>query len=117
MSSTDPADYRNTYEWSKAHAERLARELFPQLTIIRPPLIVGRRLDGRAARFAGMYTILRGMTRALDPHSRILAGEKLETSDVRLKGTVVGVGARNSPRTSWRRSDGPPSRSPGAGGR
>lgn len=62
VESTDPADYRNTYEWSKAHAERVARETFPRLTVVRPPLIVGRRSDGRAARFAGMYTLIRGLT-------------------------------------------------------
>jgi nucleoside-diphosphate-sugar epimerase len=53
--------YRNAYEWSKAQAEQRARELFPSLTIVRPPLIIGRRTDGRAARFSGMYTLLRGV--------------------------------------------------------
>ena len=62
VESADPADYRNTYEWSKAHAERVAREAFPNLTVVRPPLIVGRGSDGRAARFAGMYTLIRGLT-------------------------------------------------------
>jgi len=62
VESVDPADYRNTYEWSKAHAERVAREAFANLTVVRPPLIVGRRSDGRAARFAGMYTLIRGLT-------------------------------------------------------
>jgi nucleoside-diphosphate-sugar epimerase len=62
VESPDLADYRNTYEWSKAHAERVAREVFPLLTVVRPPLIVGRRSDGRAARFSGMYTLIRGMT-------------------------------------------------------
>lgn len=62
VESADRADYRNTYEWSKAHAERVAREAFPSLTVVRPPLIVGRRGDGRAARFAGMYTLIRGLT-------------------------------------------------------
>jgi nucleoside-diphosphate-sugar epimerase len=60
--STEPGDYRNTYEWSKAYAERTARETFDHLTVVRPPLIVGRRSDGRAARFAGMYTLVRGLT-------------------------------------------------------
>ncbi len=55
-------DYRNTYEWSKAHAERVARDSFARLTVVRPPLIVGRRSDGRAARFSGMYTLVRGLT-------------------------------------------------------
>ena len=62
VESADPADYRNTYEWSKAHAERVARETFANLTVVRPPLLVGRRSDGRAARFAGMYTLVRGLT-------------------------------------------------------
>lgn len=62
VESADPADYRNTYEWSKAHAERVARKTFAHLTVVRPPLIVGRRGDGRAARFAGMYTLVRGLT-------------------------------------------------------
>jgi nucleoside-diphosphate-sugar epimerase len=62
VESSDPADYRNTYEWSKAHAERVARESFANLAVVRPPLVVGRRGDGRAARFAGMYTLVRGLT-------------------------------------------------------
>jgi len=62
VESADPADYRNTYEWSKAHAERVARESFANLAVVRPPLVVGRRGDGRAARFAGMYTLVRGLT-------------------------------------------------------
>jgi len=62
VESASPADYRNNYEWSKAHAERVARETFANLTVVRPPLIVGRRNDGRAARFAGMYTLVRGLT-------------------------------------------------------
>jgi nucleoside-diphosphate-sugar epimerase len=65
--STDIGDYRNAYEWSKAHAERLARECFSRLTIVRPPLIIGRRSDGRAARFTGMYTVLRAMTASMVP--------------------------------------------------
>jgi nucleoside-diphosphate-sugar epimerase len=62
VESADPADYRNTYEWSKAHAERVARATFANLTVVRPSLIVGRRGDGHAARFAGMYTLVRGLT-------------------------------------------------------
>lgn len=67
VESTSLEDYRNSYEWSKAGAERLARAMFERLTIVRPPLIVGRRTDGRAARFAGMYTVLRGMTSSVVP--------------------------------------------------
>jgi nucleoside-diphosphate-sugar epimerase len=67
VESSDPVDYRNAYEWSKAHAERVARECFGRLTIVRPPLIVGRRGDGRAARFAGLYTVIRGATAGTVP--------------------------------------------------
>lgn len=59
--SDELGDYRNTYEWSKAGAERLARTSFPRLAIVRPPLTIGRREDGRAARFTGMYLFLRGI--------------------------------------------------------
>lgn len=62
VESPDLRDYRNTYEWSKAHAERVTRESFSRVTVVRPPLIVGRRSDGRAARFSGMYTLIRGLT-------------------------------------------------------
>ncbi len=67
VSSTEPGDYRNTYEWSKACAERLVRETFPSATIVRPTLIVGRRTDGRAARFAGIYALLRGIASSTVP--------------------------------------------------
>ncbi len=59
--SANLGDYRNTYEWSKARAERQARESFTDVTVVRPPLIIGRRSDGRAARFSGMYTMVRGV--------------------------------------------------------
>lgn len=38
-------------------------------------------------------TALSGMTRALDRYSKVLAGEQLSRFDVRLKGTLVGIGA------------------------
>ena len=38
-------------------------------------------------------TALDGMTRALDRYSKVLAGEQLSRFDVRLKGTLVGIGA------------------------
>lgn len=65
--SGDLADYRNSYEWSKAGAERLVAANFDRYTIVRPPLIVGRSGDGRAARFAGMYTLLRAMSASMVP--------------------------------------------------
>lgn len=67
VASDDRADYRNTYEWSKAAAERLATERFPHLTIVRPSLIMGRRTDGHAERFAGLYVLLRGVASSTIP--------------------------------------------------
>jgi nucleoside-diphosphate-sugar epimerase len=67
VESVDLHDYRNAYEWSKAYSERVARESFARLTIVRPPLIVGRRGDGRAARFSGMYTVIRGVSAGTVP--------------------------------------------------
>lgn len=65
--SDSHADYRNSYEWSKARGERLARELFARLAIVRPPLTIGRRSDGVAARFSGMYLFLRGIATSSVP--------------------------------------------------
>jgi len=65
--SPDPADYRNHYEWSKAASERRARELFRAPAIVRPSLVIGRRDDGAAARFSGMYLFLRGITAGTIP--------------------------------------------------
>jgi nucleoside-diphosphate-sugar epimerase len=58
--------YRNGYEWSKAACESLVREDHAgPLTIVRPPLIVGRRDDGRIARFSGPYTIIHALVSGL----------------------------------------------------
>ncbi len=67
VESPELVDYRNTYEWSKARAERIVRERFAHLTIVRPSLIIGRRHDGYAARFAGMYVVLRGVASSTIP--------------------------------------------------
>ncbi|WP_037909106.1 SDR family oxidoreductase [Actinacidiphila yeochonensis] len=58
--------YRNGYEWSKAACESLVREEHGgPLTIVRPPLIVGRRDNGRIARFSGPYTIIHALVSGL----------------------------------------------------
>lgn len=65
--SPDPADYRNTYEWSKAAAERLLCAAHPAVTIVRPPMILGRREDGLVARFVGFYTVMKAAMTGLAP--------------------------------------------------
>jgi nucleoside-diphosphate-sugar epimerase len=99
VASADPADYRNTYEWSKAHAERVARDTFANLTVVRPSLIVGRRGDGHAKRFAGMYTLVRGLTIGTvpavvaDPEGRL---DAIPVDDLsRLLVEVAARGARD----------------------
>jgi nucleoside-diphosphate-sugar epimerase len=65
--SPDRGDYRNAYEWSKATSERHVLEQFRHVTIVRPPLIIGRRSDGRVARFTGLYTFFRAAGTGLAP--------------------------------------------------
>lgn len=62
VESDDPDDYHNNYEWAKAAAERALRHRAPYVTVLRPPLLIGRRSDGFVARFTGMYSILRALT-------------------------------------------------------
>jgi nucleoside-diphosphate-sugar epimerase len=60
--------YRNGYEWSKAVCEQvILEEHRGPTTIVRPPLVVGRRTDGRIARFTGPYTIFSTMVSGLAP--------------------------------------------------
>lgn len=65
--SADRTDYRNSYEWTKATAERVVRERWPDASIVRPPLVVGRRDDGRVARYSGLYTIVRAAVAGMLP--------------------------------------------------
>lgn len=85
VESEDLADYRNTYEWSKAGAERRVRAVLGPATVIRPPLVIGRRSDGAVARFTGMYLFLHALATSklpvlvADPDSPL---EAVSTTDV-----------------------------------
>ncbi|MFF5567058.1 SDR family oxidoreductase [Streptomyces sp. NPDC012623] len=58
--------YRNGYEWSKALGESIVRETHRgPLTLVRPPLVVGRRHSGEIARFSGPYTLLQALVSGL----------------------------------------------------
>jgi nucleoside-diphosphate-sugar epimerase len=95
--SADIADYRNAYEWSKAQAERVAGERFGRLSIVRPPLIIGRRGDGRATRFAGMYTVLRAMTASMVPAIVAADGARFDVIPVDDLAALIGGLARTGP--------------------
>lgn len=95
--STDVGDYRNAYEWSKARAERVAAERFARLSIVRPPLIIGRRGDGRAARFAGMYTVLRAMTTSMVPAIVAANGARFDVIPVDDLASLVVLLTRTGP--------------------
>lgn len=56
--------YRNGYEWSKAQCEDLVRAR-GGYTIVRPPLILGRRSDGVITKFSGPYTLLQTLVSGL----------------------------------------------------
>ncbi|GAB3654642.1 NAD-dependent epimerase/dehydratase family protein [Streptomyces sparsus] len=59
--SADPADYRNTYEWSKACTERLVRAEHPATDVVRFPAVLGRHGDGHIDRFSGFYWVSAGL--------------------------------------------------------
>lgn len=65
--STDICDYRNSYEWSKALSEHATLRLKSNATIIRLPLVIGRRQDGGVSRFSGLFTLLRSLLSGVMP--------------------------------------------------
>lgn len=65
--SPDPDDFRNAYEWSKGQAERVALDRFSSVSILRFPMVIGRRADGGVSRFSGFYQVLNGITSGLLP--------------------------------------------------
>lgn len=67
IDSADLADYRNSYEWSKAAAERWVRASFDQPVIVRFPIVIGRRSDGSVARFSGVYKLLKALASGVLP--------------------------------------------------
>ncbi|GIH04900.1 dehydrogenase [Rhizocola hellebori] len=61
------ADYHNSYEWSKAAAERFVRGHFPGTVILRFPIVLGRRRDGEIARFTGFFKLLKAIASGMMP--------------------------------------------------
>ncbi|MFJ1732897.1 NAD-dependent epimerase/dehydratase family protein [Streptomyces sp. NPDC088254] len=52
---TSPRAYRNTYEWSKAAAERLIAAEYAGADIVRFPIVMGAREDGFLDRYSGFF--------------------------------------------------------------
>lgn len=80
--------FRNTYEWSKAESERLVFDHHRDPIVVRPPLIIGRRSDGYAARFNGLYTIVRSALAGLLP---MIVGKEQAPVDVVATDDVASV--------------------------
>lgn len=57
ISSQSPDDYRNSYEWSKAAAERLVRAARDSADIVRFPIVMGARADGALDRYNGFFSL------------------------------------------------------------
>ncbi|GAA1256437.1 SDR family oxidoreductase [Kitasatospora nipponensis] len=90
--------YRNGYEWSKARCEEVARAEHPgPLTLVRPPLVVGRRGDGEIARFSGPYTLLHALVSGL---AAVVVGDPAgyaEISPVDEVAAVIAAAALGAP--------------------
>ncbi|MFD0266172.1 NAD-dependent epimerase/dehydratase family protein [Streptomyces sp. NPDC127106] len=52
---TSPGAYRNSYEWSKAAAERLIAAERARADIVRFPIVMGARKDGFLDRYSGFF--------------------------------------------------------------
>ena len=59
--------YRNTYEWSKAAAERLVGEIFDHAVVVRFPIVVGRRSDGHIGHLSGLMKLFKPLVSGLVP--------------------------------------------------
>ncbi|MFI1650342.1 SDR family oxidoreductase [Streptomyces avidinii] len=58
--------YRNGYEWSKSVCEEIvATDHRGPATLVRPPLVLGRRGDGRIGRFSGPYSLFPALVSGL----------------------------------------------------
>ncbi|MCX4825205.1 NAD(P)-dependent oxidoreductase [Streptomyces sp. NBC_01142] len=55
ITSHSPDAYRNSYEWSKAAAERLLHAERDSADIVRFPIVMGARADGALDRYSGFF--------------------------------------------------------------
>ncbi|MFI7301386.1 NAD-dependent epimerase/dehydratase family protein [Streptomyces sp. NPDC050121] len=74
ISSPSRDAYRNSYEWSKAHAERIVRVERDSADIVRFPIVMGARADGALDRYSGFFWLPASMCSGAVP--ALVAEEK-----------------------------------------
>ncbi|MDJ1130778.1 NAD-dependent epimerase/dehydratase family protein [Streptomyces iconiensis] len=98
ITSPSPGAYRNSYEWSKAAAERLVHAERDSADIVRFPIVMGARSDGALDRYSGFFWLPASMCSGAVP--ALVAEEKglldmVSTDDV--AGHVVRLLASGPP--------------------
>lgn len=79
VASPAPDAYRNSYEWSKAAAERLVHAGRDSADIVRFPIVLGARADGRLDRYSGFFWLPAALCNGAVP---ALVGEEKALLDV-----------------------------------
>jgi nucleoside-diphosphate-sugar epimerase len=74
VSSPSKDAYRNSYEWSKAHAERIVHAERDSADIVRFPIVMGARADGALDRYSGFFWLPAAMCNGAVP--ALVAEEK-----------------------------------------
>ncbi|MEK8173288.1 SDR family oxidoreductase [Streptomyces sp. M19] len=74
ITSPSPDAYRNSYEWSKATAERLLRAERECADTVRFPIVMGARSDGALDRYSGFFWLPGSMCNGAVP--ALVAEEK-----------------------------------------
>ncbi|WP_030857685.1 NAD-dependent epimerase/dehydratase family protein [Streptomyces sp. NRRL S-37] len=74
ITSSSRDAYRNSYEWSKAHAERIVNAERDGADIVRFPIVMGSRADGALDRYSGFFWLPAAMCNGAVP--ALVAEEK-----------------------------------------
>lgn len=61
------SEFRNSYEWSKAHSEATVLGCDSRASIVRIPQMIGNRSTGEIERYEGVYSVARGIASGLLP--------------------------------------------------
>ncbi|ARZ72339.1 fatty acid desaturase [Streptomyces albireticuli] len=91
ITSHSPDAYRNSYEWSKAAAERLLHAERDSADIVRFPIVMGSRADGSLDRYSGFFWLPSSLCTGAVP---ALVAEKKALLDMVSTDDVAGHVAR-----------------------